>query len=85
MRRLTLILAITNVCMITPARAGTITVLGTSATAATMSCNKQAPLFSQCSESVAAGSASAVADVLAGHLGGLVGVSQQGYVAAPLT
>jgi hypothetical protein len=83
MRRLTLILMFLAACwIITPAPAGTITVLGTSATAATMSCTKQAPLFSQCSESVAAGSASAIADVLAGHLGALVGVSQQGFVGA---
>lgn len=83
MRRLILVMMFLPACwMITPARAGMITVTGTSATAATMTCNKTAPLFAQCSESAPAGTASAVADALAGHLGALVGVTAQGFVGA---
>jgi len=78
--QLTSLLFLAACWMITPARAGIITVTSTSAFVATMNCNKTAPLFAQCSESVAAGTATAVADVLAGHLGALVGATAPGFV-----
>ena len=68
--------------MITPARAGTITVLGTSATAAAINCNMQGPFFAMCSQSVALGTATAVADVLGGHLGVLAAVTAPTFAGA---
>jgi hypothetical protein len=68
--------------MITPARAGTITLTGTSAMAVAMSCNMNAPLFATCSQSNASGTGEAVADVLAGHLGVLASVTAPTFVGA---
>ncbi len=81
MKRLTLILVFLAACwMITPARAGAITVLGTSATAHVMNCDQQGRLFASCSQSNANGTGTAVADVLAGHLGVLAGYTAPTYI-----
>jgi hypothetical protein len=86
MKRLTLIVVFLAACwMITSARAGMITVTGTSATAAVMDCNKQAPLFTTCSQSNAAGTGTAVADVLAGHLGVLASATAQTFIGSTAT
>ena len=66
--------------MITPARAGTITVTSTLAQAAAINCYATGPTFATCSESHSYGSAASVADAGAGHLGAYLGASAPGYV-----
>ena len=66
--------------VLTPARAGTITVTGTLATAAAIHCYHDGTTFAMCSESPSYGSATSVADIDAGHLGAFLGASADGYV-----
>src|SRR5438128_7071361 len=64
----------------TSAHAGTITVTGTLAQAAAINCFMQDSVLATCSQSFAYGSATAVADAPAGHLGAFLGASAPGYV-----
>lgn len=81
MRIRSFVLVVAAFSLHTLAHAGTITVTFTSATAAAISCYDNAAFFATCSDSNSVGSASAVADVLSGHVGAAVSASSQGYVA----
>jgi hypothetical protein len=66
--------------VLTPARAGMITVTGTLAEAAAIHCYQTGDTFAMCSESPSYGSATSVTDIDSGHLGAYLGASAEGYV-----
>jgi hypothetical protein len=67
---------------VTSAPAGTITVTSTSALAAAINCNMSAALFATCAQTVGPGTAKAVTDVLAGHLGVLSAITANTFAGA---
>lgn len=76
----TCLLLLAGFAVLSPARAGTITVTGTLAQAAAIHCYQEGTTFATCSESQSYGSASAVTDIDSGHLGAFLGDSAPGYV-----
>jgi hypothetical protein len=74
------LLLLAGFTVLTPARAGMITVTGTLAEAAAIHCYQDGTTFAMCSESPPYGSATSVTDIDAGHLGAFLGASAPGYV-----
>ena len=74
------LLLLAGFTLLTPARAGTITVTGTLAEAAAIHCYQTGTMFATCSESPSYGSATTITDIGSGHLGAALIANSQGYV-----